>query len=224
MTDKKFEIFLENTIKNFGEDYISFSEETLIEHKFSKSFERKMERLIRRQRRFYRPEVKMSFKRTVSAVFTAMIVLSVLAIGVSAIVSHFMTKRFETHTNVQAVQDDTAPENFKDIYNIAKIPEGFEIVYQNDNYENAPWLTTEYRNNQSYIAFTQYIKSAYSPNLNTEGYEMIPAEINGCEGFVIDWGDGSYIAWDNGDYVFELIGNININEMKKIADSVQKAE
>lgn len=58
MTDRQFDVFLENTIKNFGEDYIEFSEETIIEHTFSKRFERKMARLIRQQKSFYFPMIR----------------------------------------------------------------------------------------------------------------------------------------------------------------------
>lgn len=227
MTDRQFDVFLENTIKNFGEDYIDFSEETIIQHTFSKKFERKMARLIRQQKSFYFPMIRTPMRRTVTIMVTVIIILSTTVISVSALREafiRFITEIFDTHTEVQAIQDDTAPESFEDIYAIANIPDGFEIVFQNDNITEAPALITEYRNGQQRIIFSQYIKSRYNVNVNTEGYEMIRIDINGSEGFMIDMVDDIYIAWDNGDYIFEIESNVGKNTLIEIANSVQKVE
>ena len=214
MTDKQFDVFLENTIKNFGEDYIDFSEETIIQHTFSKKFERKMARLIRRQKSFYFPMIRTPLRRTVTIMVTVIIILSTTVISVSALREafiRFITEIFDTHTEVQTIQDDTAPESFEDIYVITNIPDGFEIVFQNDNAEGIPLLMTEYRNGQQRIIFSQYIKSRYDVNVNTEGYEMERIYINGNEGFMVDMVNDYYIAWDNGDYIFEIVGNVDEN-------------
>lgn len=227
MTDRQFDVFLENTIKNFGEDYIDFSEETIIQHTFSKKFERKMARLIRQQKSFYFPMIRTPIRRTVTIMVTVIIILSTTVISVSALREafiRFITEIFDTHTEVQTIQDNTAPESFEDIYAITNIPDGFEIVFQNDNITEAPALITEYRNGQQCIIFSQYIKSRYDVNVNTEGYEMKRIEINGNEGFMVDMVDDYYIAWDNGDYIFEIVGNAGENILIGIANSVQKVE
>lgn len=227
MTDKQFDLFLENTIKNFGEDYIDFSEETIIQHTFSKRFERKMARLIRQQKSFYFPIIRTPIRRTVTIMITVIIILSTTVISVSALREafiRFMTEIFDTHTEVQAIQDDTAPESFEDIYVITNIPDGFEIVFQNDNIEETPVLMTEYRNGQQRIIFSQYIKSRYDVNVNTEGYEMVRIDINGNEGFIVDMVDDYYIAWDNGDYIFEIDSNVGKDVLINMAKSVQKVE
>lgn len=227
MTDKQFDVFLENTIKNFGEDYIEFSEETIIQHTFSKRFERKMARLIRQQKSFYFPMIKTPIRRTVTIMVTVIIILSTTVISVSALREafvRFITEVFNTHTEVQTIQDDTAPESFEDIYVITSIPDGFEIVFQNDNITEAPALITEYRNGQKRIIFSQCIKSRYDVNVNTEGYEMKRIDINGNEGFIVDMVDDYYIAWDNGDYILTISSNVGENALIDIADSVQKVE
>lgn len=227
MTDKQFDVFLENTIKNFGEDYIEFSEETIIQHTFSKRFERKMARLIRQQKSFYFPMIRTPIRRTVTIMVTVIIILSTTVISVSALREafiRFMTEIFDTHTEVQAIQDDTAPESLEDIYVITNIPDGFEIVFQNDNIEGIPYLFTEYRNGQECIIFSQYIKSRYDVNVNTEGYEMVRIDINGNEGFIVDMVDDYYIAWDNGDYIFEIDSNVGKDILIDMAKSVQKVE
>lgn len=227
MTERQFDLFLEKTIKNFGDEYIDFSEDTIMQHTFSKEFENKMKKLIRQQKSFYFPMIKTPLRRIITIMITAAIVLSTMVMSVTAIREafiHFITEIFDTHTEVQTIPDDTAPERFEDIYTITTIPEGFVITFQNDNYSATPILITEYRNGQKRIIFSQYIKSKYDINVNTEGYEMIQIDINGNEGFMIDMGDDIYIAWDNGDYIFEIDSNVSVNELICIANSVQKIE
>ncbi len=227
MTDRQFDVFLENTIKNFGEDYIEFSEETIIQHTFSKRFERKMARLIRQQKSFYFPMIRTPIRRTVTIMVTVIIILFTTVISVSALREafiRFITEIFDTHTEVQVISDDNAPESFEDIYVITNIPDGFEIVFQNDNTEGTPVLITEYRNGQNRIIFSQYIKSCYDINVNTEGYEMVRIDVNGNEGFIIDMIDDIYIAWDNGDYILEIDSNIGKDTLIDVVKSVQKAE
>lgn len=227
MTERQFDVFLENTIKNFGEDYIDFSEETIIQHTFSKRFERKMARLIRQQKSFYFPMIRTPIRRTVTIMVTVIIILSTTVISVSALREafiRFITEIFDTHTEVQTIQDDTAPGSFEDIYAITNIPDGFEVVFKNDNITEAPALITEYRNSQQYIIFSQYIKPRYDVNVNTEGYEMVRIDVNGNEGFMIDMVDNYYIAWDNGDYIFEIDSNISKDILINMAKSVQKIE
>ena len=227
MTDRQFDVFLENTIKNFGEDYIDFSEETIIQHTFSKRFERKMARLIRQQKSFYFPMIRTPIRRTVTIMVTLIIILSTTVISVSALREafiHFITEIFDTHTEVQTIQDNTASELFEDIYAVTNIPDGFEIVFQNDNIEETPALITEYRNGQQRIIFSQYIKFRYNVNVNTEGYEMVRIDINGNEGFMIEMIDNIYIAWDNGDYILTISSNVGKNALIDMANSVQKAE
>ena len=227
MTDKQFDVFLENTIKNFGEDYIEFSEETIIQHTFSKRFERKMARLIRQQKSFYFPMIRTPIRRTVTIMVTVIIILSTTVISVSALREafiRFITEIFDTHTEVQTIQDNTAPECFEDIYVITNIPDGFEIVFQNDNIEETPVLITEYRSGQQRIIFSQSIKSRYIVNVNTEGYEMTRVDINGNEGFIVDFADDIYIVWDNRDYILEIDSNIGKDALIDVVKSVKKAE
>lgn len=227
MTEKQFDSFLGRTIKNFGDEYIYFSEDTIIQHTFSKEFERKMSKLIKQQKSFYFPMIKTPVRRIVIVMITAAIVLSTMVISVTAIREafiNFITEIFDTHTEVQTIQDDTAPDFFEEIYAIPDIPDGFEIVFQNDNTEETPLLITEYQNGQEYVIFCQNIKSKYDVNVNTEGYEMIQIYINGNEGFMIDMGDDIYITWDNGKYILEISGNIGKDELIGIANSVQKVE
>lgn len=227
MTDRQFDVFLENTIKNFGEDYIDFSDGTMIQYTFSKKFEHIMAKLIRQQKNFYFPILKTSLRRTAIIIITVIIIISTMVMSVGAlreVFLRFVTETFKTHTDVQTVDDPDAPENFEDIYAITNIPNGFEIDYQNEIIKGTPYFMTVYNKGQERIIFTQYIKSRYDVNINTEGYEMVRIDVNGHEGFMIDWGDDLFITWDNGDYIFEIDSNVSKDVLMSMANSVQKVE
>lgn len=65
MTDERFDNFLMKTVKNFGENYITFSDNTVAEHTFSKRFERKMGKLAREESSIYFPLVKTPLRKAV---------------------------------------------------------------------------------------------------------------------------------------------------------------
>lgn len=232
MTEKQFDVFLEKTIKNFGEDYVVFSEEAIIPHTFSKRFERKMARLIRRQKSFYFPMIRTPLRRAVTVIVTAAVVLSAMAVSVSAVreaFEKFFTEIFTTHTVVQSVDDDDAPLEFVDKYEITADMSDYELV---DFMESIFDRRYTYENEKCTVYFTQYIKEYYHISVNTEGYDMEKIYIDGCEGFYVDMNrqNGKIISWDNGDYVLSIFVTCDIdyefskNQLIDMANSVQKAE
>lgn len=227
MTDNQFDVLLEKTIKNFGMNYIDLNNELNEPHEFSHSFERKMRKLIKKQSSFYFPLVKTPLRRLVTIAVTVIITMSVLVMSVSAFrdaLINFITEMFDTHTTVQTIPDDNAPLTFENIYEITEIPEGFELTYCSEIKETSSFIEFDYQNNENYIFFTQYLKKYYDADVNTEGYEMNPITINGCEGFIIDYGTVWLITWDNGDYIIEVQSNIGKDELIETAKSVQKRE
>lgn len=53
---------------------------------------------------------------------------------------------------------------------------------------------------------------------------MVQVGINGNEGFIIDMGENYHLTWDNGDYIFEIVGNVSENVLMDMVNSVQKVE
>lgn len=198
------------------------------DHKFSKRFERKMKKLVGHG--CAEPKSghkKITGKRLFVCVIAAIIAASLMAFSVGAVretFKKFIMNVFDTHTDVLSVEDDSAPASFEDIY-IINVPDGYANTYKAELYEWSPYLNYEYRNGDRYIFFTQFLKSQYDIRLNTENRSLSYIEINGCEGFIVDIGDNEYyISWDNGDYIFDVMGNIDKNALIEIANSVQKVE
>lgn len=191
------------------------------DHRFSPQFERKMKRLAGGG-----APKKLTVRRLFICVTAALIAAALAASSVSAVrdfFKRFFTETFSTHTAVQSADTAEAPETIEAVYTI-DVPEGFETE---DAFVSDIFCNTVYRNkeNNEYIIFNQNIRSAFDIYVNTENQTMEYVEINGCDGFIVDIGiDEAYILWDNGEYVFEMLGNIGKSELIIIAETVQKAE
>lgn len=189
------------------------------DHRFSPQFERKMKRLAGGG-----APKKLTVRRLFICVTAALIAAALAASSVSAVrdfFKRFFTETFRTHTAVQSADTAEAPETIEVVYTI-DVPEGFETE---DAFMSDIFCNTVYRNNSEYIYFSQNVKSGFDVNVNTEDRTMEYIEINGCDGFIVDIGiDEAYILWDNGEYVFEMLGNIGKSELISVAETVQKAE
>lgn len=191
------------------------------DHRFSPQFERKMKRLAGGG-----APKKLTVRRLFICVTAALIAAALAASSVSAVrdfFKRFFTETFSTHTAVQSADTAEAPETIEAVYTI-DVPEGFETE---DEFVSDIFCNTVYRNkeNNEYIIFNQNIRSAFDIYVNTENQTMEYVEINGCDGFIVDIGiDEAYISWDNGEYVFEISGNIGKSELIIISKTVQKAE
>lgn len=228
MRNEEFEVLLTDVIREYGAGYIELPAGKYDKpHEFSAGFERKMQKLIKRQRHFYFPLVRTPVRRAAVIFVTAVVSLSVMVMSVGAFREafvHFITEIFDTHTQVRSPDSDEAPKDFRDIYEITALPDGMRLTKKSEAGRSPVCLSREYKNGDLFLYFRQYIKSAYNQNINTEGYEMQPVSVNGCEGFLVDFGEDAILIWDNGDYIFYMHGNIDNNSIISAAKSVQKVE
>lgn len=198
------------------------------DHKFSRKFERKMKRLIRygcnEPTHYHKITVKQLFVCITVALFAAV----VMAFSVGAVrdfFKNFFMEVFGTHTTVQTFSENiNAPTSIDDVYMI-DMPNGFDTVYEDEIFVWSVCAHYEYQKDTDYIFFNQYIKSKYDVNINTENRSLDYIEINGNDGYIVDLGNNEYyISWDNGDYIFDITGNVGKNTLIDIANSVQKVE
>lgn len=228
MTEREFDLLLEESIRAFGNQYIDIPDEAwTYSYEFSPKFEKKMQKLIRREQRFYFPLVKTPVRRLVTIAVTVVIALSVLTMSVGALRSaffQFLTEVFHTHTTVMSSETDGSPTDFRDVYEPTEIPDRFELIQKNDSSVDIPYLFLIYKKDDQYIRFHQWLKSEYDVNINTEQNKAEPIEINGFEGFLLNTDGDCLITWDNGDYIFEISSSIGKNALISLAESVQKVE
>lgn len=223
MPDNLYTAFEETAVKRIIEKVPQMPD-----HKFSRKFERKMKKLIRYG---YSEPVhyhKITVKRLFICITAAFIAAVITAFSVSAVrdfFKNFFMEIFKTHTTVQTISDNAdTPTSIDDVYKI-DIPSNYNIIYEDKIYEWSTMANYEYRKDNDYILFTQYLKSQFIVKVNTENHPLSYIEINGNEGYIIDLGnDEYYISWDNGDYIFDITGNIGKNALIDLANSVHKTE
>lgn len=228
MTEQAFDLLLEKSIKTFGDQYIDLPDEArTYTYEFSPKFEKKMQKLIRKERRFYYPLVKTPVRRLVTIAVTVIVALSVLTMSVGALrdaFAHFFAEVFDTHTSVASSETDGAPTDFRDVYEPTELPDQFELIQKNDSFVDIPYLFLVYKKDDQYIRFHQWLKSEYDVSINTEQDKAEPIEINGFEGFLLNTDGDCLITWDNGDYIFEISSDIGEAALIPVAESVQKVE
>lgn len=189
-------------------------------HEFSTGFEKKMKRLLKHEK------PALSFKKLGIFIATAAIVAVLAAVGTGALENlfkQFSFENYETYTVVKSVDAENAPRVIEELY-MFDVPEGFECSYSEEPAEWMPFLTCFYQNKaeNKYIDFKQTIKSKYDVNVNTEDRVMEYISVNGHDGYIIDLWDNEYIiSWDNGDYIFDIIGNLGRDRMIRLAESVK---
>ena len=228
MTDLEFEQYITSVIKEYGENYI---DEALIDntpHKFSPEFERRMDILMGKSNK----KIRITPKRLLIAITAALLAVFIMAMSVSAVREafiNFFMNIFDTHTVVQSVDDVGAPLDFTDRYEVTADMSAYELVDFSEDLFDREYT---YENENCTIYFTQSIKEYYQISVNTEGYDIETAYVNGYECIYVNMHNqnGQILIWDNGDYVLSILvfcdGDFDFSKDKLInmANSVQKVE
>lgn len=221
MANEKFKQALTEALMPEYEINVPVSEE----HTFSPKFEKRMKKLIKRRNKPYYKMINTFGKRTACAAAVMLILSSVTIMNVDALrnaFSDFFIRTYEKFSNVQPVEDSTAPENLKNIYEITYNLDDFKVIYENKDIFS---YNITYLKDDIVIDFNQYIKN-YNFNVNTEDAEEITnIDINRHDAICFFDNHNYYnLIWDNGDYIISLSSNIGKDALIDIAKSVQKVE
>ena len=222
MSESNFEKALYDAL---APEYERAMQDVVDEHEFSPKFERKMKKLINRRNKPYYKIINTAGKRVACVAVIVLITSSVTLINVDAFknkFSDFFVNTYEKFSEIQPVEDDSAPTTLEEIYEITYDISDFEIDYFE---ENDIGRTTVYIKDDTTIYFMQYMKKDYKSNINTEDAEILTMDINGHEAiYFIDNNNYYNLIWDNGDYIISIGSNIGENELIQMAKSVQKVE
>lgn len=228
MNDEKFDLLISAALKEYGSNYIDESILDNRPHDFSSEFQRKMNKLLNNNK----TKMRITPKRFLTAIIAALIATCILAMSVSAIREaflNFITNVFDTHTDVQSVEDTEAPLDFLDKYVITADMSDYEFISCSEDFSDIELI---YEKEHCRIYFTQSIKKYFDVSVNTEGYEMETVYINGLEGYYIDMYNqsGKIVTWDNGYYILTILAacddecDFGKDELILMAESVQKTE
>lgn len=198
------------------------TDENSIEYTFSKKFNRRMEKLIKSQKKVYWKFVNTASKR-VAIIFLAIFTMFTAAFSVKAIrepIIKFITEIYETFTHYLFEGDKT--ETIVREYIITEIPNGFirteKIINENS-------VITIYKNSEEEtIKFTQQISNNHSGvYFDNENIEISKDIVNGIEVEFQKWYDTNSAIWTKDGYFFmiDCVGDIGIDDIKKIVMSIQ---
>lgn len=122
---------------------------------------------------------------------------------------------YSDNTHLFTVNADNCPNTIEKVYKLSVIPEGYELSETTAMYDSVMTIYTNDCGNQ--IIFKQMVKELYNGHINTEGYTLEEASINGCNAVCIErkveTGVNTLVIWDNKDYILELVGNFTKNEV-----------
>ncbi len=222
MSESNFEKALYDAL---APEYETAMQDVADEHEFSPKFEKKMKKLINRRNKPYYRIINTAGKRVACFAVIVLIASSVTIINVDAFrnkFSYFFVNTYEKFSEIQPVEDDSAPTTLEEIYEITYNLNDFKVDYNDEN-EYSRYII--YVKDDIMIYFSQYTKDMYNPNINTENAEILTIDINGHEAiYFTDNNNYTRLIWDNGDYIISVGSNIGENTTIEIAKSVQKVE
>lgn len=224
MTDSEFKQAISEAL---CEEYVKSIPEHNSDHIFSDSFNKKMKKLIKRQKKPYYRIINTAGKRAACIAVAALILSFSTVMGVDALrnaFKNFIIKIFSTYSEISYVDESevSAPGTIESIYSITYDLSDYEIDYE--DYDSVRRHII-YKKDDIYIDYYQWIKSEYDAHLNTEDAEISQMEIQGHEAiYYCDNHNYHNLIWDNGEYVIMVNSNVGKNKLIDIANSVQKVE
>jgi len=195
------------------------------DHVFSERFEKKMNKLIRREAA-HPWAVSHTLARNLIAAAIVIILLFTLCMSVGAIreaIFHFFTEHFETYDDV--VFEMPEKTKIEEEYIITALPEGFSLqeeeiskLFIRRSYEDATG---------NYIMLSQKLSFSNGLSVDNESLEYTIMEIDGRGVFISASEDIVSFVWDQDSYVFLLVlscENVTIDNAITIFRSIQPAD
>ena len=205
LTERQFEKYLKMSIQNYGAAYIDISDEWNLPHTFSPAFETTMNDAIQTLEKTSSKSKRPRFRKIIIIIAVIVSIMATMVLSVGALRSaiyHFITEVFPTHTEVEIEADHIAS------------------ITLNDIYPNTGFASSSYSCHENYVVFTQYLQSAYTPNVNTEGTEIVPIDVRGHHGFRVTTEEEIYLAWEEDGFVFSLSGNVSEDVLLEFANNI----
>jgi len=195
-----------------------------IEHEFSKRFERRMGKLIRRSKTGSPVGAIAFLRRHMVAFVAAIIILFASAMSVSAVraaVFEFITEVYEKFTHIffneSRSSSDSAGEFI--VRRPSFIPEGFELVSE----KTAGPVLLVYEKGSDYISYSQQRVEDVSMDINTEGAELEELEFKGLPAKYYSNQGVQNLLWYDDEYLYMVSSTLDRDTVFRIAGSVETA-
>ncbi len=228
----------ENILKSILEEMLieDFSQlGELPEHKFSRRHERNIKKIFGlydsntvslHAKSVIYPEKTQPFRWNRRTVIIALVIVFLAALAGCAAVIYslggFKTDVQNDNTQLFPIDVEDCPQIIEHVYGLSNLPEGFELL---EHFETDTMNYTSYINSvtEQTIVISQSVKTKFNPHYNTERFELEEIMIGEHTGVCL--GEKSVvIAWDNGDYILEVLANLNKEEAINLAKNIKIIE
>ena len=196
------------------------TDENSIDFTFSERFNKRMEKLIRSQKKVYYNLINTVYKR-VAIICVVLLTMLTATFSVKAIrepIINFVKQVYETFTHYSFDGDTT--EIIEREYTV-KVPEDF---HQTNKIESDAMISTEYTNSSNdIIDFIQMTtKHSIGFFVDNEKGDIETKTINGIEVEYKKWYDTQTVIWAKDGYVFALncYGNIEFETIENMIKSL----
>lgn len=202
-------------------------EVALSEISFSERFQKRMDRLLRRQKRFYYPLINTAAKRVASILIACLLLMAATTASVKGLREmfiQFVTETFENFSSVLFIEESQSMEKIQHVApNYPQyIPEGFSLVYELEDTMGAQRI---YERDECSVTFEQHlINGELDIGINTEGSEYKKVIINEkYEAMLVENMGLRMITFriKNHAYVISINDSFSESELIKIAESIK---
>lgn len=196
-------------------------EEDHLSHSFSRRFQKQMRVLFRYERRSVHMRKVISCTRNVAA---AILLVLGIAVAVTMSVEAYRERLFEIIleiypdlTSIGIRQNELLDENLLDPKEPGYIPERYE-EYRREQSEML--FCVFYTNGKEEISYVQRLLASGTVILDTEDSNIETVSINGTELTLVKKEGLSMIYWNDEKYLYTLDGEIPMEELLKMSESV----
>jgi hypothetical protein len=193
-----------------------------IEHEFSKRFERRMGKLVRRSKTGSPAGGAVFLRRRAIALAAAIVILLATAMSVSAVraaVFEFITEAYEKFTHIFFEESQSSSDATGEfiVCRPSFIPEGFELVSE----KTAGPVLLVYEKGSDYISCSQQRLEDVSLHVNTEGAELEELEFKGLPAKYYSNRGVQNLLWYDGEYLYMVSSTLDRDTVFRVAESVE---
>lgn len=226
MFDSKTE--LKKLIPLYCSDLESVDVSEYNDYQFSEKYIKNKEQLIKRQNRVYYPLIKTTGRKVASVIASAALMGTITVVAYEPArnaVKDFFIGIFKGYSVVTTSKDSKEIDNHKEKieyqYTI-DVPDDFIL---SDNTLTDTWVSYVYytEDKSKFLFFKQYIDNSYKSYVDNEhGVLIEKTDKYGNQIWVYNYNDISVtVIWDNGEYIFDLSGDMSEAEIMKIYYTVK---
>lgn len=181
--------------------------------RYERNLQKLKEKSIEKTAPTEQPHTYHSFKRSLIIALCIVFFMTFLVGWVVVFVSRdFHGTVHHEYTRLNAKNLENAPSTIEYTYTLNSVPDGFELIETNSSSTSVYAFYENSLTNQT-IVFCQWVKSHYTPYINTEHYILEEIEFNGSIGLYVDFSKETYnsslLIWDNGDYIIEISADLD---------------